>query len=179
MNRFSKCLLFLRDTTVYAISTEVEGVESLMRLLADVVLRPDITEEELQNAKQTVQYEQEDMQMRPEQEMIILEMLHAAAWNNNTLGYPRYCPMENADKVTRKEILQFKKANYNPSRMAISGVGVDHKLLVDLAKEYFETKDTTWEAEGISVKGEEDLAAVYTGGDNRVSRNGRALLISS
>lgn len=157
-----------RDTTVYAISTEVHGVERLMRLLADVVLRPQITEEELQNAKQTVQYEIEDMQMRPEQEMIILEMIHAAAWNNNTLGFPRYCPPENTHKVTRQEILNFKTTNYKPTRMAISGVGVDHKLLVDLAKEYFVTSDTTWDREGGKDQPNNDPASVYSGGDNRV-----------
>lgn len=139
-----------------------------MRLLADVVLRPQISEEELLNAKQTVQYENEDMQMRPEQEMVILEMIHAAAWDNNTLGFPRYCPLANTEKVSRKEILQFMKTNFTPSRMAIAGVGVEHNLLVDLAKEYFVTNNTTWEQEGLVSKKGEDLASVYTGGDNRV-----------
>lgn len=142
-----------------------------MRLLADVVLRPQVTDEELLNAKQTVQYENEDMQMRPEQEMIILEMIHAAAWKNNTLGFPRYCPIENAEKVSRQEILQFMKTNFTPNRMAISGVGVEHKLLVDLAREYFVNPVTVWDQEGVQAKKEEELVSLYTGGDNRVTTN--------
>lgn len=140
-----------------------------MRLLADCVLRPQVTDEEVLSAQQTVQYEIEDMQMRPEQEMIILEMIHAAAWDNNTLGFPRYCPPENAGNVTRQEILQFKHTNYQPVRMAVSGVGVEHKLLVDLAKEYFNMDTTTWTKEGVQAKESGDLTSSYTGGDNRVS----------
>lgn len=158
-----------RDTTVYAISTESHGVEKLMRLLSDVILRPQVTDEEIQNARQTAMYEIEDMQMRPEQEIVILEMIHAAAYSGNTLGYPRYCPVENAEGITRNEILRFMKTNFQPERMVISGVGVDHKELVDLAKEYFITDNTTWNSEGIKTEKQKEIPAVYSGGDSRVS----------
>jgi len=163
-------IINFRDTTVYAISTEKHGLPEIMKLLGDIILRPNITEEELQHARQTALYEMEDMEMRPEQEAIILEMMHCAAWNNNTLGHPRYCPQENADKITREEILRFMKTNYQPDRMVVSGVGVEHAELVDLTNEYFNFSQTTWENEGIQSSPVNQEVAQYTGGDMRVSK---------
>jgi processing peptidase subunit alpha len=161
-------LFYYSDTTVYAISTELHGVPRLMRLLADAVLRPKITEEELHHARQTALYEIEDMQMRPEQEMVILEMTHAAGWQNNSLGFPRYCPQESSESITREEILRFMKTNFRPERIVVSGVGVDHQELVDLTKEYFDFGQTTWEAEGVQGKPIVDEVAKYTGGELKV-----------
>lgn len=140
-----------------------------MRLLSDAVFRPRLTDEELNNAHQTIRYEIEDMQLRPEKEAAVLEMIHEAAWKNNTLGYSRYCTAENVSNVTRAELLKYMKATYVPERIVISGVGVDHKDLVDLTKEHFTIENTTWNKEDVSVAPVIDEPAVYTGGEVRVS----------
>ncbi|ODN02325.1 Mitochondrial-processing peptidase subunit alpha [Orchesella cincta] len=161
-----------RDTTVYAISLQVSGLEKMMRLLGDAVFRPRLTDEELTGARQNILYELEDLQLRPEKETVILEMMHEAAWNNNTLGYHRLCQADSIETVTREEILKFMKTNYTPERMVVSAVGVDHSELVDLSKEYFKVDNATWNLEGIpAVEPDHGALAVYTGGEIRIEQD--------
>lgn len=161
--------LFYRDTTVYAISTQVTGLDKMMKLLGEAVLRPRLLEEEVSNARQTILYEMEDLQMRPDKESVILEMVHEASWKDNTLGYSRFCSAENIGKITREEVLKYMKTFYVPSRMVVSGVGVDHKELLDLTKEYFNVDNSTWNLEGVAGVEIDESKAVYTGGELRVS----------
>lgn len=140
----------------------------MMGLLAEAVFRPQITDDELSNARQTILYEMEDLQMRPDKESVILEMIHEASWSNNTLGFSRFCGVNNVEEVTRAEILKFMKTYYVPERMVVSGVGVDHSELVDLTKEYFALGKSTWNMEGISSVAADESRSEYTGGEIRV-----------
>lgn len=74
-----------RDTFVYAASADSRGLEPVTKILADVVLRPKIRSNELEMAKQAVEFELETLNMRPEQEPILMDMIHAVC-NVNTLG---------------------------------------------------------------------------------------------
>lgn len=66
-----------RDTFVYAASADSRGLEPVTKILADVVLRPKIRSNELEMAKQAVEFELETLNMRPEQEPILMDMIHA------------------------------------------------------------------------------------------------------
>ncbi|ODM87257.1 Mitochondrial-processing peptidase subunit alpha, partial [Orchesella cincta] len=160
-----------RDTTVYAISLQVSGLKKMMKLLGDAVLRPWLSEEELVAARQSIQYEIEDLQLRPEKDTVVLEMIHEAAWKNNTLGYPRFCEADAVEKVTREEVLKFMKTNYTPGRMVVSAVGVDHSELVDLSKEYFNADKATWNVEGVPAVVPDESLAIYTGGELRIEQD--------
>lgn len=65
-----------RDTCIYAASVYTKGLEDTMQLLSEVALRPRITSEELEYAKQAVQFELETLNMRPEQESLLMDMIH-------------------------------------------------------------------------------------------------------
>jgi len=162
-----------RDITVYALSADSRGIRPMMELLGDAVFNPLLSEEEIQQAKTSVMYEMEDMQMRPEQEGLIMEMIHAAAWSNNTLGNPRFCPAETAGSISRNDILRFMKRNFTPDRIVVSGVGVEHKELVDLTKEFLDVSKSTWNKEGVSLDGISltDEPAKYSGGEIRVDKD--------
>ena len=56
-----------RDTFLYAASVENRGLEATIEILGDVVLRPRITEEELELTRQTIRFELEDIHLRPDQ----------------------------------------------------------------------------------------------------------------
>ncbi|XP_043575652.1 mitochondrial-processing peptidase subunit alpha [Chiloscyllium plagiosum] len=66
-----------RDTTMFAVSAEVKGLETMVNLLADVVLQPRLTDEELEMVRLSVRFELEDLQMRPDPEPLLTEMVHA------------------------------------------------------------------------------------------------------
>ncbi len=127
-----------RDTTLYAASVDSRGLESTVEILGDVVLRPRLLDEELEFAKMAVRYELEDANMRPDQEPLILEAIHKAAYWNNTLGLPKLCPDENVNGAVSQSVLMNYLSHYHtPQRMVLAGVGVDHDELVNYAEEHF------------------------------------------
>lgn len=156
-----------RDTFVYAASADSRGLDSVSRILADVVLRPKLANEEVDMARQAVKFELETLGMRPEQEPILMDMIHAAAFRDNTLGLPKLCPPENADQIDRDMLLNYLKHHHSPDRMVLAGVGVPHDDLVRLAEKYFVEGSTTWDMEKIAAKdpsGVDGSIAQYTGG---------------
>ena len=98
------------------------------------------------------------MGIRPEQEPLLLEMIHAvrptqylallffsnvlslsiiqAAYRDNTLGLPKVCPQENVTTIDQSIIYTFLNSHYDPSRMVLAGVGVEHDALVECAQKY-------------------------------------------
>ncbi|KAK1119391.1 hypothetical protein K0M31_013222 [Melipona bicolor] len=138
-----------RDTFVYAASAERRGLDTVVQILGDIVLRPQITQEEINAARQMIKFELESLLTRPEQEPILMDMIHAAAYRNNTLGLPKICPKENVDHIDRKILFEYLKCHYTPHRMVVAGVGVEHEDLVSAVQKYFVEEKSIWE------KGEE------------------------
>lgn len=69
-----------RDTFIYAASAYSKGLDDIMKLLGEVVLRPQITAEEVDIARQTIGFELESLAMRPEQETLLTDMVHAVRY---------------------------------------------------------------------------------------------------
>ena len=94
-----------RDTFLYAASVDSRGLEATLEVLGDVVLRPQFSPEEMEFAEAAIRYELEDISMRPDQEPLLVEQIHAAAYKHNTLGLPKVCPEENIGKIDRKSVV--------------------------------------------------------------------------
>ena len=123
-----------RDTFLYAASVENRGLEATIEILGDVILRPRITEEELELTRQTIRFELEDIHLRPDQEPLMVEAIHAAAFRGNTIGLPKICPEDNVDVINRQTLMTYLRNYHSPKRMVVAGVGVDHDQLVELAQ---------------------------------------------
>ena len=48
--------------------------------------------------------------MKPDQEPLLVEQIHAAAFKQNTLGLPKICPEENVGKMSRQTLYTYLKA---------------------------------------------------------------------
>ncbi|CAL7948098.1 unnamed protein product [Xylocopa violacea] len=156
-----------RDTFVYAASAERHGLNTVVQILGDIVLRPQITQEEVSAARQMIQFELESLLTRPEQEPILMDMIHAAAYRNNTLGLPKICPKENIDRIDRKILLEYLKHHYTPHRMVVAGVGIEHEDLILAVQKHFVEEKSVWgesEKEGKFVNTVDGSIAQYTGG---------------
>ncbi|XP_055859448.1 mitochondrial-processing peptidase subunit alpha [Episyrphus balteatus] len=156
-----------RDTLIYAASIDSRAVESVTRLLADVTLRPRLEEEEVLIARRTIQFELETLGMRPEQETILMDMIHAAAYRDNTLGLPKLCPSQNLEQIDRNVLLNYLKYHHAPQRMVVAGVGVDHDELVKNVEKFFVAQPAIWDTEKISGYGADSVdksISQYTGG---------------
>lgn len=159
-----------RDTFVYAASAERHGLDTVTQILGDIVLRPQITEDEVNVAKQTVRFELESLHTRPEQEPILMDMIHAAAYRDNTLGFPKICPEENIELINRQILLEYLKHHYAPNRMVVAGVGVEHEDLVSAVEKYFVNEKAVWADENSNATQDKSSNVVdssiaqYTGG---------------
>uniref|UniRef100_A0A2M4BJD2 Mitochondrial-processing peptidase subunit alpha n=1 Tax=Anopheles marajoara TaxID=58244 RepID=A0A2M4BJD2_9DIPT len=156
-----------RDTFVYAASADSRGLESVTRILSEVVLRPRLSVDEIELARQAVQFDLETLGMRPEQEPIVMDMVHAAGYRDNTLGFPKLCPTDNVPKIDRDTLLSYLGHHHTPERMVLAGVGVPHDDLVRYAERFFVQGSATWENErssSVHPKSVDTSIAQYTGG---------------
>jgi len=155
-----------RDTFLYAASVDNRGLEQTIEVLGDVVLRPQFSPEEMEFCEMAIRYELEDLEMKPDQEPLLVEQIHAAAFKHNTLGLPKICPEENVGKISRQTLYTYLKAFHRPERMVVAGVGVDHDTLVEAAQRHFVDQRPVWETEeGGLVEVQTDRSiAQYTGG---------------
>uniref|UniRef100_A0A8C2G1E2 Mitochondrial-processing peptidase subunit alpha n=1 Tax=Cyprinus carpio TaxID=7962 RepID=A0A8C2G1E2_CYPCA len=151
-----------RDTTMYAVSAEVKGLDTVVNLLSDAVLQPRLLDEEIEMTRMAVRFELEDLNMRPDPEPLLTEMIHAAAYRGNTVGLPRFCLPENVEKIDRKLLHKYLQSYYCPQRMVLAGVGVEHEQLVQCARKYLLNVKPVW---GASTPANVDKSvAQYTGG---------------
>nr|VZI49607.1 unnamed protein product [Spirometra erinaceieuropaei] len=102
-----------RDFVVYAISGIGKHLKTLVHVLSETILRPRITDKEVEMAAKAVGFELATLEMSPPVEPILNELLHSAAYGgNNTLGLARYCPKENISSITRNGIMEFMASLY-------------------------------------------------------------------
>lgn len=153
-----------RDTFLYAASVDRRGLDATIEILGDVVLRPLITDEELEASKAAISYEIEDAGLNPMQEAFTVEAIHAAAFANNTVGLPKICPLTNIESMTRATLINYLSHYHSPERMVVAGVGVDHHELVEVAQKHFVDSKPAWSQNNKSPKSVDTSVAQYTGG---------------
>ncbi|OZC05001.1 hypothetical protein X798_08029 [Onchocerca flexuosa] len=164
-----------KDTFIYASSCQIDGFPDIIRLIADSVQRPIINSNDAKDARLIIDFENKDMNSKPECEPLLTDWIHAAAYNSNTLGFTKYCPEENVMNITQEHIYTFMKQYYKPDRIVVAGIGVDHDALVSLSRELFNDSKTAW-AEDPSLLLEkippiDDSLAQYTGGEKLVAKD--------
>lgn len=77
------------------------------------------------------------------------------------------CQPDTIGVIDSKILYTYLKNFYDPSRMVLAGVGMEHDELVRLAEEYFVNKPAVWTEERVVLgpsKTRDDSLAQYTGG---------------
>lgn len=153
-----------RDAIIYGTSCFTSGVPTVMEVLSEAVLQPRLTDQEIEEQKMVVQFELENLEMKLDPEPALTDLIHAAAFRENTVGLPKLCPPENIGKFNSSILMDYFKRYYQPSRMVIAGVNVEHQHLIDLTKTYFVDKKPVWYTEGEEPESPDRSIAQYTGG---------------
>jgi predicted Zn-dependent peptidase len=83
--------------------------------------------------QELMEWEQEEVVKKPE--VFLPELIHMAAYGYKTLGMPHVCA--NSKDVTAAQIHAFRDQHYVTSKMAVSGAGISHSALHDLASTHF------------------------------------------
>jgi processing peptidase subunit alpha len=124
-----------RESLMYQSATFNSSVETTVALLAETIRDPLITEDEVQQQLETADYEIGEIWSKPE--LILPELVHMAAYKDNTLGNPLLCPKERLPYITRDVVEAYRKEFYKPDRIVVAFAGVDHNEAVKLSEEYF------------------------------------------
>lgn len=145
-----------RETMIYQASVFNNGVEKMFDLVGQTVRAPTPTDEEINETLQTAQYEVSELLHK--HEVLLPEVLHAAAYSNNTLGLPLYCPADRINEITKDEIIAYHNKFYQPQNVVVSMVGVPHEYGLKLVEQQF----GDWK----STSPKPDLGTInYTGGE--------------
>jgi processing peptidase subunit alpha len=124
-----------RESLMYQSATFNSAVPTTVALLAETIRDPLITEEEVEQQLETAAYEIGEIWSKPE--LILPELVHMAAYKDNTLGNPLLCPKERLPLINKSVIEAYRKAFFKPERMVVAFAGVQHNEAVRLAEQYF------------------------------------------
>ena len=120
---------------MYQCATFNSAVPSAVGLLAETIREPLLTEEEVQQQLATADYEIGEIWSKPE--LILPELVHLAAYKDNTLGNPLLCPKERLEVINKSTIDAYMKHFYRPESTIVAFAGVDHSEAVKLTERYF------------------------------------------
>ncbi len=114
-----------------------------------------------------IRFELDEIYNGPNSEPLLEEMIHQASYPSNTLGLSNICPEENIDNISREELLTYLSSHFDPSRMVLAGVNVDHGQFLELAKQYFVGADTSWK--GVAKRQIDGSMSQYSSADVKVT----------
>ena len=124
-----------RESLMYQSATFNSAVPTTVALLAETIRDPLITDEEVQQQLETAAYEIGEIWSKPE--LILPELVHMAAYKDNTLGNPLLCPKERLTQIGQGTIEAYRQAFFKPERMVVAFAGVPHQEAVKLTQQYF------------------------------------------
>lgn len=124
-----------RESLMYQSASFNSAVPTTLGLLADTIRDPLNTEEEVLQQLATAEYEITEIWAKPE--LILPELVHTAAYKDNTLGNPLLCPRERLEEIDKSVVERYRAAFFRPERMVVAFAGVPHHEAVKLTEQYF------------------------------------------
>lgn len=124
-----------RESLMYQSATFNSAVPATVALLSETIRDPLITEEEVEQQLETAAYEIGEIWSKPE--LILPELVHMAAYKDNTLGNPLLCPKDRLPYINKNVVEAYRDTFFRPERMVIAFAGVQHGEALKLAEQYF------------------------------------------
>lgn len=124
-----------RESMMYQAATFNSAIPTTIGLLAETIRHPKLSEDEIQQQLETAEYEVGEIWSKPE--LILPELVHMAAYKDNTLGNPLLCPKERLGAINKDVIQAYRDTFYRPERMVVAFAGVPHAEAVKLTEQHF------------------------------------------
>jgi len=149
-----------REEIVYKVDVMREFVPLVIPMMIGNVLFPRLLPWEVKAAHKKVGEARAAMMADPD--AMVSELLHKAAYCNNTLGLSTLASERSMPYFSPDTIRSFMLDHFAPERMTIVGVNIDHAELSKWTMRSFADYNA------ITMKKREEPKAVYTGGDLRM-----------
>ncbi|KAI9730980.1 MAG: Mitochondrial-processing peptidase subunit alpha [Cirrosporium novae-zelandiae] len=124
-----------RESLMYQSASFNSAIPTTLGLLAETIREPLITEEEVKDQLETADYEIGEIWAKPD--LILPELVHVAAYKDNTLGNPLLCPKERLDKIDKAVVDRYRSIFFKPERLVVAFAGVSHEEALKLTERYF------------------------------------------
>eukprot|EP00056_Hartaetosiga_gracilis_P014152 m.239858 g.239858 ORF g.239858 m.239858 type:complete len:456 (-) comp14141_c0_seq1:78-1445(-) len=125
-----------RESTVFTARCFSSDVNKVTSVLGDIVTSANYDEAAVTEERGVILREAQEVASIPEE--VVLDYLHASAFQGSSLGYTILGPDENIKSVTRDDLVNYVQTFYTGPRMVLVGTGgVDHDELVKAAEQYF------------------------------------------
>lgn len=149
-----------REEVAYKVGVMREYVPLVVPLMIGNVLFPRLLPWEVKAASKEVKEARAKLEKDPD--AMVSEMLHKAAYCNNTLGNSPLASDRSLSYFTPETIRSYLLDHFAPERMVLVGVNVEHSELSKWAMRSFA------EYNAIPLKERDEVKALYTGGDLRL-----------
>ncbi|EON99131.1 putative mitochondrial-processing peptidase subunit alpha protein [Phaeoacremonium minimum UCRPA7] len=124
-----------RESMMYQAATFNAAIPTTVGLLAETIRDPQLTEDEILQQLETAEYEIKEIWSKPE--LILPELVHMAAFKDNTLGNPLLCPQERLGAIDKNVITAYRDAFFRPERIVVAYAGIPHAEAVKLTEQHF------------------------------------------
>ena len=143
-----------------------KDVGKAVEIIADILLDSKLDEAAIERERDVILREMTEVNKN--QEELVLDHLHATAFQGTPLGRTILGAEENIRTLTKDDLSNYVKTHYTAPRMVVAGAGaIDHAELCGLASDHF-GKLPSAAPGGVEVAME---PAVFTGSDYRVKFN--------
>ena len=148
-----------RESLMYQAATFNSAVPSTVALLAETIRDAKITDDEVARQLETADYEIGEIWSKPD--LILPELVHMAAYKDNTLGNPLLCPKDRLPHINKRTIETYRKAFFTPERIVVAFAGVPHGEAVRLAEQYFGDMESSAPARSATNAKQETVQPPY------------------
>lgn len=122
-----------REQIMFCVDVLRHNLPQAMALLADTVLNPRLSEEDISQAKEIITLQGNEMSA----EMLSRDAVTIAAFEGSPLGNTHFCPADKAVSLSKTKIESFREAHFVGSNCHIAAAGVEHASFVALANSLF------------------------------------------
>ncbi|KAL9186873.1 hypothetical protein ACHAXT_010593 [Thalassiosira profunda] len=125
-----------REQTVYFAKVFEKDVPRAMDILADILLKSKLDPAAVGRERSVILREMQEVNRQHEE--LVLDHLHATAFEGSGLGRTILGSEANIRSLTRDDLREYIDTHYLAPQMVIAGAGaVDHAALCELAEGYF------------------------------------------
>merc|ERR1719424_2546526 len=125
-----------REMTTYYAKCLSKDIGHSTEILSDLLTNAKLDLGAIETERDVILREMQEVNDQPEE--VVLDYLHATAYQGSSLGYTILGPAENIKSITEADLRNYITTNYTAPRIVLAGAGgVDHDELVGFAQEHF------------------------------------------
>uniref|UniRef100_A0A6Q2XJW4 Ubiquinol-cytochrome c reductase core protein 2b n=1 Tax=Esox lucius TaxID=8010 RepID=A0A6Q2XJW4_ESOLU len=155
-----------RENMMYSVDCLRDHIDTVMEYLINVTTAPEFRPWEVSDLTPRVRVDKALAAQNPQ--VGVIEALHEAAYKN-ALSNSLFCPDYMVGHVNADHMHNFIENNFTSARMALVGLGVDHRVLKQVGEQFLNIRS------GVGATGSK---AQYRGGEVR-EHNGSSLVHSA